>query len=204
LGNHDISYIYNNNKDYNRAWNKTPRFYCSGITGSKVSAFRKEFYSKNLRDKFFIEYFKPCIRIDGVTYSHAGISTHHFPYGYNIERFIELANEVWREFRNECHPHYHILAGVGTSRGGRDTVGGVLWQDWRYDFFASYDIGKQIVGHTIVPGPDVAAEGTPYESWNIDTNSNHYAVVTDGNIQIKENYLWKNLAISHRTVRHDF
>lgn len=67
------------------------------------------------------------------------------------------------------------------ARGGDHCVGGVTWLDWRREFVASPDIGRQIVGHTTMFSgrPDVINLGGLSESWCIVCQQNCYGIITD-------------------------
>lgn len=183
VGNHDLAYIYHNTKGGHSSVQKKSMYNCSGVTKSKIGTFRKMFYDNSLRDRWFIENFKIAHQSQGWIFSHAGIVNNHIPYGWTVDRFItELSPEVWSNFRNLLHPHNSLLSGVGTARGGIDTVGGPIWLDYHSEFFASPDIGKQVFGHTYVPEPTASALNTEYESWNLDTNLRDYAIIRDGHL----------------------
>lgn len=186
LGNHDVSYIYEN-KDYStKGISKTLKYYCSGFTKSKASKFRKHFFDKGLKDEFFFKHFKIAHRTQGWTLSHGGISMEHFPYGYTTERLVnELLPDVWRNFRNLEYNHNWLISGAGVHRGGNHNVGGVLWLDWRAEFYPSIDIGKQIVGHTTVREPECLMMNTECESWNLDSEKD-YGIIIDGRMTTKK------------------
>jgi len=213
IGNHDLSYI-NENKDFssNRI-SKTVKYYCSGFTASKAKKFRHQFYDRGLRDEFFTEHFKIVHRTQGFTLSHAGLSDKHIPYGLTPEDLIEkIIPVVWKNFRDFTRPHNYLISGAGYCRGGDCNIGGVLWLDWNNEFYASVDIGKQIVGHTHVKEPQCLAMNTPYESWNLDTEKD-YGIIIDGRMTTKripeENPKYKlssrvtNLTNYEGILRHD-
>lgn len=185
LGNHDLSYIYENSNFSTKRISKTLKYYCSGFTASKAKKFRHQFFDRGLKDNFFKEHFKVAHRSQNWTFSHAGIVQEHLPYGYDIDRFVnELLPDVWKNFRNTEYNHNWLLSGAGRCRGGANAVGGVLWCDWRYEFTTFNLVGKQILGHTTTREPDVYDFGTEKECWNIDTER-HYAVITDGQVKIE-------------------
>ena len=185
LGNHDLSYIYEN-KDYSiHRISKTLKYFCSGFTTSKAKKFRHAFFDHGLKDNFFLEHFKIAHITQGWTLSHGGISIRHFPYGYSKERFVnELLPDVWRNFRNLEYKHNWVISGAGYHRGGNQPIGGVLWLDWRGEFNSSIDTGKQIVGHTTVKEPDCIHMNTPLECWNLDTEKD-YGIIIDGRMTTK-------------------
>jgi hypothetical protein len=189
LGNHDLSYIYHNNKSGHSSVTLSREYYCSGVTKSKIGDFRKEFFDKGLRDDFFLQHFKLAHREGDWSFSHAGILIQHIPYGKSLNGFInEICPDAFREFRNFSYPHNYLLSSVGLCRGGNNAFGGLLWCDWNQEFYASPDIGKQICGHTTqVVKPGVDAEGKEYESWCLDSLQNWYGIIDDnGNFQAKK------------------
>ena len=181
LGNHTLSYIYNNNKSGYQSTAIIPRYYCSGVTKSKISDFRKEFFNHGLCDDFFIKHFKLAYKLDGWLFSHAGVANGHIPYGHSIDRFVEeVCPAAWSNFRNLSFNYNYLLSDVGENRGGDARIGGMVWQDWKTEFFASQDIGRQVMGHTTVSKPEVKGEGTDYESWNIDCGQSWYGIIENG------------------------
>lgn len=200
LGNHDISYIYEN-KDYSlHRISKTLKYFCSGFTISKAKKFRHAFFDHGLKDNFFLEHFKIAHITQGWTLSHGGISVRHFPYGYTKERFVnELLPDVWRNFRNLEYKHNWVISGAGYHRGGNQPIGGVLWLDWRGEFNSSIDTGKQIVGHTTVKEPDCIHMNTPLECWNLDTEKD-YGIIIDGRMTTKP---IPSQTTNKETLRHD-
>lgn len=186
LGNHDISYIYEN-KDYSvHRISKTIKYFCSGFTASKAKKFRHAFFDHGLKDDFFLKNFKIAHQTQGFTLSHGGISIRHFPYGYTIDRFVnELLPDVWRNFRNLEYNHNWVISGAGYHRGGNHAIGGILWHDWNAEFNSSIDTGKQIVGHTTVTEPDCIHMNTPLECWNLDTEK-YYGIIIDGRLTTKK------------------
>jgi hypothetical protein len=199
IGNHDISYIYEN-KDYssNRI-SKTVKYYCSGFTASKAKKFRHQFFDRGLKDDFFIENFKIVHRTQGFTLSHAGLSEKHIPYNKTPKELIEeVIPFVWKNFRDMTLPHNYLISGAGFYRGGDCNVGGALWLDWNVEFQASEAIGKQIVGHTTVKEPECLGMNKPYESWNLDTEK-YYGIIIDGRMTTK----LIQTTTSKETLRHD-
>lgn len=186
VGNHDMKYIFENKKSGAVSAHYGYEYYCSGVTKSKISTFRHQFYDEGLRDEFFRTHFKCIHKEEDWVFSHAGLNIKHFAYGQSKESLMESVNEAWRNFRDFQHPKNYLIKDVGAIRYGDADVGGVTWQDWNYEFFASLDLGKQIVGHTTVDKPEVKAKGTDYESWNFDCSQTHYGVLKDGKISKKK------------------
>lgn len=185
LGNHDVQYIYLNNKDSHSSVAAPTHYYCSGFSKNKAGTFRKVFYDNGLRDKFFIDNFKLIHQTQGWTLSHAGVHECHIPMNKDMKFLVEvMAKEAWKNFRNVGHQYNWLIASAGFCRGGLDRVGGLLWQDWRYEFKTSPMLGKQVVGHTEVPEPAVLGEGTDVECWNID-NKNYYCALENQKATIK-------------------
>jgi hypothetical protein len=180
IGNHDISYIYENRDLSCHKISKTTKYFCSGFTASKAKKFRHQFFDRGLKDSFFLSKFKIAHQSQGWTFSHAGIVPDHFPYGYTLERLVnELLPDVLKNFRNLEYSHNWLLSGAGVARGGWEKVGGLTWCDWNREFYATSMAGKQILGHTTVKEPTVESQGTEFESWNIDTEK-YYGIIKDG------------------------
>jgi hypothetical protein len=195
-GNHDLGYIFNNNKGGRTSTVICPEYYCSGVTKSKISDFRKEFYDQGLKDDFFLNNFKLAHRERGWTFSHAGILPQIMPPFSDIDTFVnELCPASFREFRNFSHGLNYIMSQVGVSRYGNSAVGGILWADWFTDFVPHPAIGKQVCGHTTqFDRPAVMGEGTDCESWCIDSRQRWYATIDKvGKIMIHSLDLLENL-----------
>lgn len=185
VGNHDLTYIYNNNDRSDKRLSKTIRYYCSGFTTSKAKKFRHTFFDEGFNDAFFLKNFKLAHKTQGFTLSHAGLSERHIPYGKSPDDVIEgILPMVWENFRDLTFAHNWLMSGAGICRGGDCSVGGILWLDWRHEFEASDAIGKQIVGHTTVKLPDCIGMNTSHESWNLDTE-NDYGIIIDGRLITK-------------------
>jgi hypothetical protein len=185
IGNHDLSYIYENKNFSDKPISKTLKYFCSGFTVSKAKKFRHAFFDKGLKDDFFFKHFKFAHQTQGWTLSHAGISIRMFPYGYTMERFVnELLPDVWKNFRNLEYNHNEIISAAGYHRGGNHPIGGVIWCDWRAEFNSIIETGKQIVGHTTIKEPDCIHMNTPLECWNLDTEKD-YGIIIDGMMTTK-------------------
>jgi len=185
VGNHDMSYIYNNKASSMTSIHKVNDFYCSGFTVSKAKKFRQVFYDEGLKDDFFYKNFKIVHQTQGWTLSHAGLHEKHIPVGKNVDILVnEIIPHVWKNFRDFTIPHHWILSGAGTCRGGDCPVGGALWLDWRFEFEPSDHIGRQIVGHTTIKEPEVRDMNTNKESWNLDTEKD-YGVIIGGMMTTK-------------------
>ena len=185
IGNHDMLYIASNNRAYHTSHPASPLYPCSGWTRSKLSDFRKVFYSAGLADEFFKERLKPVLRIGDWVLSHAGIHPRFLRSRLIGEEGPELSADylideaipdAWDKFREPNHPYHHLLSNVGYCRFGPDPVGGILWQDWNEEFTPSDEIGNQIVGHTIGNHPRQLTTPKGTECWNLDT-TNHYGIL---------------------------
>jgi hypothetical protein len=182
LGNHDLQYIYLNNKDSHSSVTTPLNYYCSGFTKNKASKFRKVFFDNGYKDDFFIKNFKLVHQTQGWTLSHAGIHPSHIPYSKDLDFFVNvMAKEAWEKFRHLNHQYNWIMSSAGICRGGLDKIGGIVWHDWRYEFETSSLTGKQIVGHTTIPEPACIGKDTDNECWNLDTEK-HYGVLVDGKL----------------------
>jgi hypothetical protein len=184
LGNHDISYIYSNERTSQNPMGSNA-YYCSGFTQEKAIEFREHFFDQGLGDPFFIKHFKPVYQTQGLTLSHAGLHpTHLCPIRGAKHTIEKVLPEVWKDFRNLDNPNNKILSGAGYARYGNVPIGGILWLDWRAEFETCDDIGPQIVGHTTVKEPSCKNINTKLESWNLDTEKD-FGIIIDGKITTK-------------------
>ena len=185
VGNHDVSYIFNNRASSMTSIHKAIDFYCSGFTTTKAKKFRRVFYDEGLKDDFFYKNFKIVHQTQNFTLSHAGLHERHIPVGKDIDVVVnEIILHVWKNFRDFTIPHHWLISGAGQCRGGDCYVGGALWLDWRMEFEASEHIGRQIVGHTTLKMPEVVHMNTDKESWNLDTVKD-YGIIINGMMTTK-------------------
>ena len=135
-GNHDITYLYDNNTTI-----------CSGYEHSK-DVFISDCLGKFLtpiRDKF-----NWYLWIDEFLCSHAGISTYHF------DPMMELSKDGVTKWLDEqikiAEPALisggrHWFYSAGRGRGGSQKIGGIVWQDADIEARPIKGI-NQIYGHT--------------------------------------------------------
>ena len=177
-GNHDVSY---------RTFHATDQCVCSGFTREKHEAIHSVFSPS---DWTRFKYFEI---IDSVLYSHAGLHPSFLPFPVNDEETLEcfLNKEIYRfhKWIQECIEHrgYPMsdipkIFEAGSSRGGRQDYGGILWCD--SGEFMSIGFIKQIFGHTFSDQPSFYMSG----DLCIDTALKHYAIVKDGKIKIKKTF----------------
>ena len=184
VGNHDINYIYHNDKLSREPVATTGTYFCSGFTKEKAIEFRRHFFDQGLKDTLFFEKFKMAHHSQNFIFSHAGLDPRHIPASQTSREVVEtILPDAWKNFRNNNHPHNWLISAAGYCRGGMHPIGGVLWLDWRREFSPSEKVGRQIVGHTTMKAPTVEAQGSKSESWNLDTEA-HYGIVIDGSLEI--------------------
>lgn len=179
VGNHDAAYYEYKIKYVNSNFHNVRElvFWCTGVTKNKAVEISKEIsidFIRNCKLAHFEE---------GILFSHAGILPHLIPVTESDEDslrdFLKICHHQWETF-----PYVDItnsIFGVGYCRGGRQSVGGLLWCDWNDEFFDGLP-WSQIVGHTLGVSPRKMGK-----CYNIDTGSQHYAVVENGKVTIKEN-----------------
>lgn len=222
LGNHDTSYIWNNN----------PNFPCSGYSSTKSVAIN-EILTAEDKNRFKV------FHIDqGYVFSHAGLSNllwKEFLQKYpentagkpKLEYFAEVLSAFVADAINDANRgHSTQLFGCGWDRHGHFRNGGINWVDWNN--LAPIVGINQIVGHSAhrVPHILVQRDGGGYTrrsileyyehedlvrrtnealvgpikqkkilstSYNLDTGLGHYAVITDGVVDIYEYFNRLNL-----------
>lgn len=84
---------------------------------------------------------RPCIAIDGVLVSHAGLSSR---WGGSCETAEEA--EKWLVHEWQGSTKAGVFSAIGPDRGGWSKSGGVLWADWREPKRMAF---SQVVGHTV-------------------------------------------------------
>jgi len=125
LGNHDIQYMYIDNKLH----------LCSGF---RSESFRQlnELFSKH-KDKFQLAF-----QIDNYLWTHAGIHNDWYlsRYPYSTSKLADSLNKAFKNYEQS-------LFDVGRLRGGNRDVGGPLWCDKRKSSKNPLKGYHQIVGH---------------------------------------------------------
>jgi hypothetical protein len=137
---------------------------CSGYTRDKAEGIEKVMGPHWTR--LYLAY-----ETQGWLLSHAGWDRRHGPYDpVQLEGALAMAN----------HTYVPPILGMSWLRGGRQEVGGVTWQDWTE--LKNPRGMRQCVGHT--QGQQVRWKGE--RAVCIDTRLRHYAIITDGRLEVKE------------------
>ena len=179
LGNHDIHYLYDNNTTI-----------CSGYDPGKHKFIsnRLGHFRIPIRDKFHW-----YIWIDNFLCSHAGINTYHF------NPMIDLTKDGVTKWLDKqiksaelklINGEHHWLYGAGAGRGGRQNIGGIIWQDFDVEFSPIEGI-RQLVGHTPHPTilnhkEDGNLDFTTCDNLDIDCHLNQYLIISNKKLQIRK------------------
>lgn len=179
FGNHDMPIFHNN-----------PYTICSGFYKWKKDLVAKELGEllPEIRSKF-----KWYIFVDDFLCSHAGVNAHHFPPNLKvtkdgITKWLDTQIEYAKE--SLIAGSYHYLYGAGVARGGRQSYGSLLWQDFDAEFEPIEDL-KQIVGHSSHPrilnhSSDGNLDIASCDNIDIDCHLSQYLLITNGKVQIKD------------------
>ncbi len=164
LGNHDAHYV----------WPEIYGLRSSGYTYAKALAIQDTI---NISELAFVLY----VATENHLLSHAGIHPAFLSEGTTDYR-VALANlqqEAYAALERGTTP---ALLAAGRDRGGFRTHGGITWLDW--GSFRPIPGINQIVGHT--NGRTVRERHTETSrNWCLDTNLHNYAVITDGDVEIR-------------------
>ena len=179
FGNHDIHYLYDNTTTICSGYEHNKDIFISDCLGNFLTP---------IRDKF-----KWYIWIDNYLCSHAGINTYHF------NPIMEINKDGITRWLNEqikfaepklINGERHWLYGAGQSRGGRQKVGGIVWQDADIDA-SPIDGISQIYGHT---SHDRILQHTDEDGFidindcnniDVDCHLNQYLTIFNGKLKIK-------------------
>jgi hypothetical protein len=202
IGNHDVNYFF--------PWHK--QFYCSGFTPEKRDAIRSVLTQDDIRKfKFFHVEDKWVYSHAGLTVpvwkDMKLVSEPHDPSVESVhDHFVRVFDHWIRKTVRDIDLMNPLpLLEAGWDRGGRAANGGIIWVDWSN--FASIKGVNQFVGHTPHKVPEVHLQyedgsytkkpvteywrykknfdkGVVSKNFALDTHSNHYAIVTDGNVEI--------------------
>ncbi|GHU43354.1 phosphoesterase [Bacilli bacterium] len=117
-----------------------------------------------------------CIEVEDYLISHAGFAGKQLPEKWYFEPMTLEKFEALNKLENT----------VGYVRGGRDSVGSLLWADYKYELTTGFNekYAKQIVGHT--PVSKGMASG---QLWGMDTFSLYqdYRPIGNGDVLLIEN-----------------
>lgn len=123
---------------------------------------------------------RPCLLVDGILISHAGVGRQWNDLG-GAERTAKQIDEWWREAPATAP----IFADIGASRGGWARAGGVFWADADEPKTTSF---SQIIGHTPQRnGVRVDRLNEKHSVWHIDVGGHHFGrlagvFVADGDV----------------------
>lgn len=171
LGNHDAAYYAG------------PKWHgCSGWTPEKHAAINR--------------ILKPChwkrmrlwVKRQGWLLSHAGFNKTNYIHG---NRLNAVHGTLLATLALPQNDQISILSrikhttSVGLCRGGWSEKGGVLWQDWEYEFEPILGV-RQIVGHTPGKQPRSIIRDDYWQDWCIDTHSRHYGLIIDGKFEVRQ------------------
>jgi hypothetical protein len=121
---------------------------------------------------------------DGFYFSHAGLhkALHIHPVlGADPNWLQERLAGTLEQYKNGLITDW---LDIGMSRGGPKRIGGLTWQDWDMDFNPIEGV-NQIVGHTPHHTPQQKL-GRNSENYDLDTHANHYGILEDGKLSVKE------------------
>lgn len=180
-GTHDLWYRF----PYNRF------IVASGNTEKKAYAIRSVLTQEDW-NKLYLYHYEQNFLL-----SHAGvhinlISEYIFNHKDLFDKYInkelqlttqEIIDNVVRpaceEALNRVQQGYaHPWLDAGIVRGGRQSVGGIIWLDWIYEFKPIPDL-NQIVGHTElnIPGEKFIKSSMNFD---LDTRSQHIGILENG------------------------
>lgn len=168
LGNHDIPYMTNSK------WHTV----CPGWTPEKHISVNEVLKPHHWNR------FKLWTWCQGWLLSHAGFSIYEDwtpqAHGMALADIRSLCDGP-----DSVKPRTTHTTAIGRARGGMNEIGGILWKDWDYEFRPIEGV-NQLVGHTPHGEPQAkkATDGTL--SVCLDTHTNHYAIIENGELEIFE------------------
>lgn len=169
VGNHDLPYLYGL---------QNPGAIFNPYTNGAFDETLLPGLSRSLSPSFTAK-LEPFALIQGFLLSHAGLHRSFLPEGTIEESDLEtLYTQLKSQLSCLTSSPDPALAAIGYSRGGISPVGGITWQDWNHEFEDSLP-WPQLVGHTILEAPN-----QNNRSWNLDTRSGNYAIISEGTTSI--------------------
>ena len=122
-----------------------------------------------------------AIFCDGWLLSHAGFHPQLWPGGSDPDAALQAIKDEWETaLANLPQSIDHPLFQAGPARAGNGVVGGPVWLDWELEFRDALPF-PQIVGHSRDDHPRRRGQ-----SWCIDCGQTAYAVLNDGELEIRE------------------
>ena len=179
IGNHDVQYLYDNNTSICSGYERSKDVFITDCLGKLMPEIRNRF--------------KWYLWIDDFLCSHAGVSTYHFPArldGINKQSITGwLDDSIKMGEMSLINGGYHWLYGCGAARGGRMSIGGLTWQDFRYEF-APIEGLNQLVGHTphntiMKHSDDDTKNLEECKNLDVDCHLNQYLTIFNGKLTIK-------------------
>jgi len=157
---------------------------CSGYEKRKQDAINEVLEGISIVDKF-----KWYIWIDNYLCTHAGLHPDFIdPECKNNEDITNfLEKEAKRANSFLISEKAHWFYGAGSSRGGSQRQGGIVWLDFN-DEFECVDNLNQIVGHTTQRNTCSVLFNDKSDNMCIDCHQNQYLVIQNEKINIK-NYI---------------
>jgi len=187
-GTHDLWYRF----PYNRF------IIVSGNTEAKAYAIRG-ILTKEDWDKLYLYYYEQNFLI-----SHGGvhinlISQYVFEHKDLFDKYIvnkelqldgkEIIDKIVKPATIEAinrvkDGHIHPWLDAGIARGGRQSVGGIIWLDWNKEFEPISGL-NQIVGHTEQIKPAEKTFGNS-RNYDLDTRNRHIGILENGKFRYIE------------------
>lgn len=176
LGNHDCA-LYEAHK-YSSVFQSPKHLYnmCSGFTKSKSVEISKVLKLQHWQQ---FHLFYVC---NGFFISHAGLAQKFWNYYISKEENYDRLWEKCEESLKLINVCSHEILEPGFARGGKQTVGGIIWNDFEMEFVDFEEISPQICGHTSQYNL-IRKKG---RSWCLDAMQTAYAILhDDGNLELK-------------------
>lgn len=161
-------YLYGNH-DFHYRFFKNNFVKGSGFSRNKADIINK-IIDKNDWNKLLFYYVD-----QGYIFSHAGFSRNllHPIKGFDVN-FIN--QKISQDLHQTLNGDPSIMFGIGKARNGFNEKGGILWQDWVYEFEPIKEY-PQIVGHTHF---DNITYKKGFKDINIDAFPNYILEIVDG------------------------
>jgi predicted phosphodiesterase len=211
IGNHDAAYF----------WPACTFLRCSGFTEPKMQAIRRVLPDEDMKHKFKVFTTDQNFVLSHAGLSNKvwkelnQFQTHIDIEKTKLDSFVSALDEYVKKNINMLELVRHApLFAAGWDRGGEIPNGGITWMDWKN--FAPIKGINQIVGHTPVFLPEFMIQlplGTVKRfsveelckkknlkfddatsiNLDLDTHSNHYAIIEDGKVEIYDTNTQKSV-----------
>ncbi len=176
LGNHDVAYLDVKPIMDGTQERSVMRYPCSGFTAEKANVVAR------FLDWDFWQHSHLFRMVNGFLVSHAGIAGRYWDQELEPLAAVRKLDRECRSALKEIHESYSPIMGCGRPRGGEEEIGGLVWQDFNFEFADELPL-PQIFGHT----PSATGARQKGSSWCLDGAQTCYGILDrEGKLEVRD------------------